>query len=509
VTAGMQFCLLGPLLVRRGDAVVPIPAAKHRVLLAALLLEAGRPVGLDELTEVLWGPAPPVTARVSLQNYVMRLRRILADDGPPRIVTQPGGYLINVEPGELDISRFESALAAGRAAARAAAWEDAAAVLADGLALWRGDPLAAVPSEVLLAREVPRLAELRLQAVEARIDAELHLGRPAEVIVELRGLVAAEPLRERLHALLMTALVRDGQQAGALAAYQAARRVLVDELGAEPGPELQRLQQQVLAGPQSGRPQPGRPQPGGPQPGRSQPGGPQPGRPQPGRPQPGRPQPGRPPFGRPAARPPGPDRLVGRSAELAELTGLLDQGAEQTVVISVIAGPAGAGKSALALHWAQQVRDRFPDGQLYLNLRAHGPGSPVAPAGALAEFLVALGVPAPDGMGGQAWGGQAWGGLASGGLASGGLASGGLAPAELEERAARYRSLLAGRRMLVILDDAASAEHVRPLLPGTAGCAALVTSRDPLIGLVARDGARRLDLEPLPPGVLARPGPAR
>jgi DNA-binding winged helix-turn-helix (wHTH) protein len=287
------------------------PAAKHRVLLAALLLEAGRPVGLDELTEVLWGPAPPVTARVSLQNYVMRLRRILADDGPPRIVTQPGGYLINVEPGELDISRFESALAAGRAAARAGAWEEAAAA--------------------------------------------------------------------RLHALLMTALVRDGQQAGALAAYQAARRVLVDELGAEPGPELQRLQQQVLAGPQPGRP-PGRP--------------------------------ARPPQG-----PEGPSRLVGRGAELAVLSGLLDQAAAGTVVISVIAGP--------------------------------------------------------------------------------------------EERAARYRSLLAGRRMLVVLDDAASAEHVRPLLPGAAGCAALVTSRDPLIGLVARDGARRLDLDPLPPGVRARPVAAR
>jgi DNA-binding SARP family transcriptional activator len=467
VTAGTRFCLLGPLLVRRGDAVVGVPAAKHRVLLAALLLHAGRPVGIDELTEVLWGPAPPVTARVSLQNYVMRLRRILADDGPPRIVTQPGGYLINVGPGELDITRFEAALAAGRAAARAGAWEDAAAALADGLALWRGEPLAAVPSDLLLAREVPRLAELRLQALEARIDAELHLGRPAEVIVELRGLVAAEPLRERLHALLMTALVRDGQQAGALAAYQAARRVLVDELGAEPGPELQRLQQQVLAGPPPGHP-PRRPQGPARPPGASRPPGPS-----------------------RLAGPPrlaGPARLVGRNAELAELTGLLDQATAGTVVITVIAGPAGAGKTALARHWAQQVRDRFPDGQLYLNLRGHGPGPPVAPAGALAEFLVALGAPAP------------------------GPAPdlrGGLGPAELEERAARFRSLLAGRRMLVVLDDAASAEHVRPLLPGAAGCAALVTSRDPLIGLVARDGARRLDLEPLPPGLRARLPAAR
>jgi hypothetical protein len=242
--------------------------------------------------------------------------------------------------------------------------------------------------------------------------------------VELRGLVAAEPLRERLHALLMTALARDGQQAGALAAYQAARRVLVDELGAEPGPELQRLQQQVLVGPQAERP---------------------------------------------ARLPPPPARLSGRDAELAALTGLLDQAAG-TVVISVIAGPAGAGKSALAVRWARQVADRFPDGQLYLNLRGHGPGAPVTAAAALARFLGALGVPAPG------------------------------IPAELEERAARYRSLLAGRRVLVVLDDAASAEHVRPLLPGAAGCAALVTSRDPLVGLVARDGARRLDLDPLPPG---------
>jgi DNA-binding SARP family transcriptional activator len=424
VTAGMQFCLLGPLLVRRGDGAVPVPAAKHRALLAALLLRAGRPVGPDELAEVLWGPAPPVTARVSLQNYVMRLRRILADDGPPRIVTQPGGYLIRVGPGELDILEFEAALAAGRAAARAGAWDEAAAVLGGGLALWRGEPLAAVPSEVLLAREGPRLAELRLQALEARIDADLHLGRAAEVIVELRGLVAAQPLRERLHALLMTALAADGQQAGALAAYQAARRVLVDELGAEPGPELQRLQQQVLV-----RHQPGRGAPG----------------------------------------PPAPARLTGRDDELAVLTGLLDQGAG-TVVIAVIAGPAGAGKTALAGHWARQVAGRFPDGRLDLNLRGHGPGAPVPAAAALARFLGTLGGPAAE------------------------------IPAGLEERAARYRSLLAGRRILVVLEDAASAEQVRPLLPGAAGCAALVTSRDPLAGLVARDGARRLDLGPRPSG---------
>ncbi len=250
-----EFCLLGPLMVRQCGTPLPVPPGKQQALLAALLLRTGRPAGLDELAQVLWGELLPPSARVSLQNYVKRLRRTLGDEGGARIVTGPDGYLIRVSPAELDVTRFESALAAGRAAARSGSWAEAARVLASGLALWRGEPLAGIYSEIL-AREVPRLAEMRLQALEARIEADLRLGRPGEVIAELRALTAAEPLRERLHGLLMTALYSDGQQAAALAAYQAARQVLLDELGAEPGPELQRLQARVLTG-ELGRPEPG------------------------------------------------------------------------------------------------------------------------------------------------------------------------------------------------------------------------------------------------------------
>jgi DNA-binding SARP family transcriptional activator/tetratricopeptide (TPR) repeat protein len=445
VTRRTEFGLLGPLLVRRGDLVVPVPAGLQRTLLAALLLRGGRTAGVSELAETMWGPAPPASWRVSLQNCVMRLRRTLGEDSTARIITEPDGYRIETGPGDLDVDRFESALAAGRAAGRDGDWAGAARLLAGGLALWRGQPLAGVASAVLAARELPRLAELRLQALEARVDADLHLGRHAEVIAELRGLAAAEPLRERLHGLLMTALYRDGQQAAALAAYQDARAVLIRELGTEPGADLQRLQQQVLIG----DPVPDQP-------------GPPPAAP-------GRPGPGR---AVPRQLPPASAGFTGREAELAALTALLD-GAGGAVLIAAIAGTAGVGKTALAVRWAHQAAGRFPDGQLYVNLRGYDPGRPVDPSDALAGFLRALGVPGPD------------------------------VPAEPEERAARFRSLVAGRRVLLLLDNAGGAEQVRPLLPGAAGCMAVVTSRDALAGLVAREGAHRIDLDLLPAGEAA------
>jgi DNA-binding SARP family transcriptional activator len=194
-----EFCLLGPLLVRHDGVVVPVAPGKQRALLAALLLSAGQLVPTDDLAEVLWGPAPPPSARASLQNYVRRLRKSLAGAGLSRIITQTGGYLISVEAGELDVDRFESSMAAARDAARAGSWAEAAGRLRAALSLWRGQPLSGVRSETLTLREVPRLAEMRLQAVEARIDADLHLGGHADVIIELRQLAAAHPLRERLH----------------------------------------------------------------------------------------------------------------------------------------------------------------------------------------------------------------------------------------------------------------------------------------------------------------------
>jgi DNA-binding SARP family transcriptional activator/Tfp pilus assembly protein PilF len=458
VAGKTELWLLGPLTVRYDGVEVPIPAGKQRVLLAALLLQAGRPVGLDELAEAMWGPRLPVSARASLHTQVARLRKALAGVGP-QIVTGPSGYWIEVGTAELDLARFESALAAGRAAAQAGSWADAAQVLGEGLARWRGQPLAGVPSETLVARELPRLSELRLQALEARIDADLRLGRHGDVIGELRQLTAAEPLRERLYGLLMTALYQDGQPAGALEAYQAARAVLVEELGAEPGPELQRLQQQVLAR-DPALAAPGRPagDPAG-----SVHAGARP------------PRPGPPPAEVPRQLPAAPAWFAGRDDELAALTRLLDESGPGggTVVISAIAGTAGVGKTALAVRWAHQIADRFPDGQLYVNLRGYDPDRPMQPTDALAGFLRALGVPGPE------------------------------IPAEEAERAARYRTQLAGRRIMVVLDNAGEVEQVRPLLPGAAGCVAVVTSRDALPGLIARDGARRLalDLLPLPDAV--------
>jgi DNA-binding SARP family transcriptional activator len=437
VATGMEFGLLGPLAVRRGEAEVPVPG-KQRVVLAALLLNANRPVPLDELAEALWGTSPPVSARATMQNYVMRLRKSLGGD---RITTQPGGYQISVDPGELDLSRFETLFALARAAARDSSWDASAREAEAALVLWRGEPLAGVDSELLVLREVPRLTEQRLRALETRIDADLHLGRQSEAISELRQLASAHPLREHFHALLMLGLYRDGRQGEALAAYSRARQLLIEELGTEPGTELRELHQRILtADPTLDLPAPARPVAGGPGP------------------------------AVPRELPAGIRHFTGRGGELRELTGLLDQTTEEspTVVISAIGGTAGVGKTALAVQWAHQVAGRFPDGQLYVNLRGYDPGQPMTAADALAGFLRALGMAGPD------------------------------IPAEEDERAARYRSLLATKRMLVVLDNAGSVEQVRPLLPGSPDCVVLVTSRDALSGLVARDGAHWLNLDLLP-----------
>jgi DNA-binding SARP family transcriptional activator len=247
VTTQTEFGLLGPVLVRRDGETVAVPGGKQRALLAVLLLNAGRVVPCGDLVEVLWGCEPPASARASLQNYVKRLRGILRDADHRRISTHPHGYMINIGHGELDVELFEASLEAGRREAGAGSWGAAAGRLRTALSLWRGEPLADVDSDSLTAREVPRLAELRLQALETRMGADLHLGRQAGVIAELRRLVGAHPLREPLHALLMLALYHAGRPGEALAAYQDARRVLVEALGTEPGPELRELHLRMLA----------------------------------------------------------------------------------------------------------------------------------------------------------------------------------------------------------------------------------------------------------------------
>jgi DNA-binding SARP family transcriptional activator len=440
----MEFGLLGPLLVRCGGTVIPVQRGNQRALLVALLLAANRVVPAEEIVETLWGTRPPPSAPVSIRNYVKRLRQALGDAGQARISAQPRGYMISVGVGELDISRFEALLESARAAARDGCWDTAADQAHAALALWRGEPLADVESDALVLREVPRLAEMRLQALDVRINADLHLGRHAEVTAELQRLARAYPLREQMPALLMLALYRCGRQGEALAAYQYARQVLVEELGTEPGVDLQALHQQILtADPALAAPKAPPTAAGGAG------------------------------WAAPRQLPGVAAHFTGREGELAGLSRVLGQAGEQapgTVVISAISGMAGVGKTALAVHWAHQVAHRFGDGQLYVNLRGFDPAvSPATPEEAIRELLDGLAVPVDR------------------------------IPPGLAAQTGLYRSLLAGRRMLIVLDNARDEQQVRPLLPAGPGCLVVITSRRELAGLAATDGARLLTLDVLPP----------
>jgi DNA-binding SARP family transcriptional activator len=437
MTVAMEFGLLGPLMVRCNHADVTVSRSRERTVLAALLLRANQVVLVADLAEALWGGVPPPSAEMTARNYVKRLRRLLGEaDG--RIGTAPGGYRISVEPGELDVARFEQLAASARAAARAGRWEQVSRQAGAALSLWRGDPLEDTGA-ALSEREAPRLTEMRLQLLEARLDADVRCGGHARVIPELRRLVRVHPLRERLHATLMLALYQDGQQADAVAAYRSVRQVLVTELGVEPGPGLRELHQQILSADPSLTIT--RPEPAAVDPVRVT----------------------------PQDLPPTVPGFTGRTAELEELTRVLDQastGTPGTVLISAIRGTAGVGKTALALHWAHQVSGRFPDGQLHVNLRGFAPfGSPVTPAEAVRGFLDALGVP-PERI-----------------------------PPAPAAQAGLYRSLLADRKMLIVLDNARDEEQVRPLLPASPASLVLVTSRNQLTGLAAANGARLISLD--------------
>ena len=453
----MDFGLLGPLRVRDGTRHVFVSAPRQRVLLAALLLSAGRVVSLDTLAETLWEGGSPAGARGALHSAVQRLRSTLGPAGASLIETRPPGYLIKAEDAGLDIREFSELATRGHAAAEAGTWAQAASLLREALGRWRGEPLEDVPSQVLRNREVPHLADQRLHALAARIDADLHLGRHGEVVAELRQLVAEHPLQEQFHAQLMLSLYRTGRQSDALAAYQVVRRVLADQLGIDPGPELRLLHQRILGAD-------------------SQlllPAGAEPSSPPPAAPS---------PSAAPAPRPPAPGHVVprqlpaatrhftGRDGPLNELAGLTAEaaGGSPATVIAVIAGTAGIGKTTLALHFAHQAAGQFPDGQLYVNLRGFDPaGSPVTAEEALRLLLDALSVPAAR------------------------------VPAGLDAQAGLYRSLLAGQRMLVLLDNARDAEQVRPLLPASPGCLVIVTSRNQLTSLIAAEGASPLALDVL------------
>ena len=427
----MWFGLLGPLQVRHEDQALAISAVRLRILLAAMLLRPGKPLSSTQLAELVWDGQTSPGSVVTLRSYVMRLRRSLGPAIGARIVTAGDGYLINAAADEVDVTRFESLCAAGGAAVRVRAWSRACDLLTQAESLWRGDPLADVPCQALKLTEVPRLEELRLQAAQWRIEADLALTNHDKVIPELRALVAEHPLREPFHLQLMQALASCGRQADALAAYRDARAILISELGIEPGPDLQNMQQRILDGERA------------------------------------RPGTAPRPMRIPRQLPPPVPHFVGRSAELGALTALLtDRTASGTTKIAAIVGTAGVGKTALAVHWAHQLAEHFPDGQLFLNLNGHGPaGTQVTPADAASRLLETMQVS---------------------------LAR---MPSSLDGRIGLYRTLVSERRILIVLDNARDADHVRPLLPSGPGCLVLATSRSPMTGLIALDGASAINLK--------------
>jgi DNA-binding SARP family transcriptional activator/tetratricopeptide (TPR) repeat protein len=440
-----EFGVLGAVEARIDGSSVDLGHARQRCVLGVLLVEAGRPVAADQLIERVWGEHPPQRVTGALYSYLSRLRSAMAGADGVEIRREPGGYLLTVDPQAVDLHRFRRLMTLARAAESD---RTAAALIEQALNLWRGDPFAGLDTRWLGAMRRTLLGE-RFAAELDGNDVLLRLGRHGELLPALSAAVAEHPLDERLAGQAMLALYRCGRQADADERYRRIRRSLADELGSDPGPELRRLHQRILAA----------------DPALAAPSGEV-----------------RAPSGVPAASamtvpaqlPADVRAFTGRSGELTALDRLLaPDGDEPPLTVALLSGTAGVGKSALAVRWAHRVRESFPDGQLYVNLRGYDAEQPVAVADALAGFLTALGVRGPE------------------------------IPPGTDERAARYRSELTGRRMLVLLDNASSVEQVRPLLPGTNACLVLITSRDSLRGMVAVHGAERvnLDLLPLPDAV--------
>lgn len=457
---GNRFAVLGPIRAWRGGEALSSGTPQQRALLAVLLLREGRTATAPELIDAIWGEDPPQQALATIRTYASRLRKILE---PGLLVSESGGYAIRLpHPEALDLG-IARALAADAEAARtgkAKAKEPAKAqakaqagdstgkpapadkgdralartLLARALDVWDGEPLAGVPGPHA-ETERTRLAEWRLQLLETRLDLDLELGHHAEAVSELTALTAAHPLRERLRELLMLALYRSGRQAEALAVYADTRRLLADELGVDPRPELAELQQRILrADSELARAEDPAPA-------------------------------AAPVHVRPAQLPATVSDFTGRSSFVRDLGEILTGAEGQVMAVSALAGIGGVGKTTLAVHVAHAARPHFPDGQLYVDLQGTE-ARPAEPEAVLGSFLRALGTPDSS------------------------------IPDSPAERAALYRSTLDGRRVLVLLDNARDAAQVRPLLPGTAGCAALVTSRVRMAGLA---GAHLVDLDVMSP----------
>ncbi|MGP3968404.1 AfsR/SARP family transcriptional regulator [Streptomyces sp. 6N223] len=459
------------------------PTAQQRTVLATLLLEPGRPVPVARLETALWGSEPPESSRNAVQGHISRLRRLLAPFLPEvELATSARGYCLTAERERVDLHRFRKLVREARGAEKGAERGSgkgayhASVQLRTALALWHGPPLADVAGRWLPEAVAPGMEEERLSALERRAALDLRLGRHQEVAAELSALVAEDPLRERLVSLLMTALLRCHRRTDALAVFRRVRQRFADELGIEPGEELQRLHQAILAGRTAAAEAA---EAGGAEDEQTAgSGGPE----EPA----GEATPEAAPaaaFAVPRHLPPDTEPFTAREDELAALDELALPPPAATPPLPgrpplpghatapcVITGTGGVGKTSLAVHWAHRVSDRFPDGQLYVNLQGFGPTYFArSPAEAVRLFLDALQVP-PQRI-----------------------------PTTLEARVGLYRSLLAERRMLILLDNALDSDQVRPLLPNSPGCLVLVTSRAELTGLVAVEGARTLSLGLLPP----------
>ncbi|MGH8794293.1 MAG: BTAD domain-containing putative transcriptional regulator, partial [Stackebrandtia sp.] len=426
---------MGPVRVLHRGRSVLHARRRERLLLGLLALEANRPVSVGRLEQLLWDGNAPQKPREALQVYASRLRAQLKAVGGGSEVWidyEGDGYVLRVDPGRVDARRFVAQVAAARSVSDAGR---RAQRLREALALWEGPLLADAAGEELRWRVGESLEETRLAAVESRVEAELEAGAHETLVSELADLTAAHPERERLLAARMKALYKCGRVAEALEAYRDAAADLSDRLGLDFGDELNELYVAMLRHDPAlaAAPQPASPAPV------------------------------------PAQLPPGLSSFTGREAVLRTLDGLLDAGAAAgPVVISAISGAAGVGKTTLAVHWAHRIASRFPDGQLYVNLRGFDPsGQTTTSAEAIRGFLDALGVAKER------------------------------VPAEPDAQCGLYRSLLSGKRVLVVLDNARDAEQVRPLLPGSPGCLAVVTSRNRLFGLVASESARPVCLDVL------------
>jgi DNA-binding SARP family transcriptional activator/Tfp pilus assembly protein PilF len=431
----VEFRILGPLEVRSGAGKqYSFGRRKERQLVALLLLNSNRVVTTERIIDWLWDGHPPSSAAANLQSYLSQVRSGLGD-GRSRLETHAGGYLLRAEPAEVDTLLFEDLAAQGRQAVSTGEHSLAVERFTRALGLWRAETVAEdlpLPDDV--RAEAARLEQLRTAVTEELFEVRLALGQHRELVPELIAEARKSPLQEGLWVLLMLALYRSGRQAEALEAYQEVRGILASELGVDPGPDLQRTQEGILAADPALL---------------------------------ATPAPSASTEQRPAQLPADLMSFTGRGEELSSLLDLAAQEG-QTVVISAIDGMAGIGKTSLAVHAAHRLAGGFPDGQVFVDLHGFTEGlAPLEPAEVLDQLLRSLGVPGEQ------------------------------IPHTLDERAALWRTRLAGRRMLVLLDNAATEQQVSPLLPGAADCLVLVTSRRRLTGLD--------DIHPISLDVLSEP----